>query len=588
MNLFYLLNDRTYGQKTTFASRQFGVDGINREGENCSLRKYCPNFESLIYPNKSIVGRLEMTHKLKKHTGCVNTASWSSCGRYLLTGSDDTHICIWDWENNGTLKSSFGTGHTSNIFCAKFIPFTNNSRIITCARDGLINVFDLEQSESSLLDMQLKERFRQYKCHKESVKKLVTYDDNPHLFLSCSNDGTVRLFDLRESKSSSGKILVNHKKLQFNSLDKSGHLFCIGASDPIVRVYDMRHLPEDNPADSDNDVFAKYCPKSLVPLVDKKNSMFSKGHVTGVAFRSSQILATYSGESVYLFDINTTKQYFKHNVKKSVNESDLLSHNAREHMESPLLSSLENLAGDNDIYGKSEEEKEETAEKVREEKEQKEIKDEKIVQEMEVENHQQNDIHDVKDDNEKDDSYACEYKGHCNMRTVKSVSFFGPHQEYVMSGSDDGNIFIWDKLNGTLINLIKGDKHVVNVLSGHPFDPILATVGIDNSVKIFSPTSPQMNSLQNSATTMQDNLDRLESGPVRPMAIPMALLRRLFQSVHEGTAFAIDSSDDENEEVEVEGIFEDDISGRDSEDDSDENGDWAGGRPHTPDACPMQ
>ncbi|KAL6982282.1 hypothetical protein U1Q18_049347, partial [Sarracenia purpurea var. burkii] len=37
------------------------------------------------------------------------------------------------------------------------------------------------------------------------------------------------------------------------------------------------------------------------------------------------------------------------------------------------------------------------------------------------------------------------YSGHRNSKTVKGVSFFGPHDEYVMSGSDCGHIFIWKK-----------------------------------------------------------------------------------------------------------------------------------------------
>jgi WD repeat-containing protein 42A len=37
------------------------------------------------------------------------------------------------------------------------------------------------------------------------------------------------------------------------------------------------------------------------------------------------------------------------------------------------------------------------------------------------------------------------YEGHRNHHTVKSVIFFGPNTEYVISGSDCGRIFIWRK-----------------------------------------------------------------------------------------------------------------------------------------------
>lgn len=50
------------------------------------------------------------------------------------------------------------------------------------------------------------------------------------------------------------------------------------------------------------------------------------------------------------------------------------------------------------------------------------------------------------------------YSGHCNIRTIKGVSFFGPHDEYVCSGSDDGRIFIWEKKSSKIINILKGDR----------------------------------------------------------------------------------------------------------------------------------
>lgn len=40
------------------------------------------------------------------------------------------------------------------------------------------------------------------------------------------------------------------------------------------------------------------------------------------------------------------------------------------------------------------------------------------------------------------------YHGHYNRRTVKGVNFLGPNDEYVISGSDCGNVFIWDKASG--------------------------------------------------------------------------------------------------------------------------------------------
>lgn len=79
------------------------------------------------------------------------------------------------------------------------------------------------------------------------------------------------------------------------------------------------------------------------------------------------------------------------------------------------------------------------------------------------------------------------YSGHRNAKTVKGVNFFGPDDEYVLSGSDCGHIFIWNKKEAKLVRLMVGDRHVVNQLEAHPHIPFLATCGIEKNVKIWAP-----------------------------------------------------------------------------------------------------
>ncbi|KAM5236126.1 DDB1- and CUL4-associated factor 6 isoform 2-T2 [Ctenodactylus gundi] len=78
------------------------------------------------------------------------------------------------------------------------------------------------------------------------------------------------------------------------------------------------------------------------------------------------------------------------------------------------------------------------------------------------------------------------YRGHRNSRTmIKEASFWGAN--FVMSGSDCGHIFIWDRHTAEHVMLLEADNHVVNCLQPHPFDPILASSGIDYDIKIWSP-----------------------------------------------------------------------------------------------------
>lgn len=87
-----------------------------------------------------------------------------------------------------------------------------------------------------------------------------------------------------------------------------------------------------------------------------------------------------------------------------------------------------------------------------------------------------------------DGTYLHKYSGHCNMKTIKGVNFFGPQSEFVVSGSDCGNIFFWDKESEIIVNWMKGDDAgVVNCLEPHPEFPIMATSGLDHDAKIWVP-----------------------------------------------------------------------------------------------------
>lgn len=70
-------------------------------------------------------------------------------------------------------------------------------------------------------------------------------------------------------------------------------------------------------------------------------------------------------------------------------------------------------------------------------------------------------------------SHTRVYRGHCNVETVKDVNFYGLQDEYVVSGSDAGHVFIWDKKTTQIVNILEGDEDVVNVIQGQSPYPFL-------------------------------------------------------------------------------------------------------------------
>lgn len=61
---------------------------------------------------------------------------------------------------------------------------------------------------------------------------------------------------------------------------------------------------------------------------------------------------------------------------------------------------------------------------------------------------------------------------HGYVVSVKGISFFGPKSEYIVSGSDCGNIYFWDKGTESIVQWMLGDENGVvrtirHITSGH-------------------------------------------------------------------------------------------------------------------------
>ncbi|XP_043474764.1 DDB1- and CUL4-associated factor 8-like isoform X1 [Leptopilina heterotoma] len=132
--------------------------------------------------------------------------------------------------------------------------------------------------------------------------------------------------------------------------------------------------------------------------------------------------------------------------------------------------------------------------------------------------------------------YAHKYQGHRNNATVKGVNFFGPKSEYIVSGSDCGNIFIWDKDTESIVQWMLGDNQgVVNCMESHPSVPVLATSGLDYDVKVWEASGDvtfTMKGLQSCVKlNLKNRADELRDEPdAYDGQMLWILLRRIRQS----------------------------------------------------------
>jgi len=118
------------------------------------------------------------------------------------------------------------------------------------------------------------------------------------------------------------------------------------------------------------------------------------------------------------------------------------------------------------------------------------------------------------------------YHGHLNYRTIKDVAFMGPRSQWVVSGSDDGRLYVWGAESERLVLMQRGDQRAVNCMALHPAACVLATGGIDSEVKIWEPTAEEADDLATAEQVSRDNAEHL-ADPHRSLTIPVELLRAL-------------------------------------------------------------
>ncbi|KAL3504844.1 hypothetical protein ACH5RR_034685 [Cinchona calisaya] len=286
-----------------------------------------PDINHSLQVHSSLLRRLSLERELEGHQGCVNTLAWNSEGSLLVSGSDDTQINIWSYSSRKLLHS-IETGHLTNIFCTKFVPETSNELVVSGAGDAEVRLFNLSRLRGRGLDENVINPSALFQCHTKRVKKLAVEVGNPNVVWSASEDGTLRQHDFREGAScppagschqECRNILLDlrcgakrsltdppKQSLGLKSCDLSitrPHLLLVGGSDAFARLYDRRMLP---PLSSSQKKLppplcvSYFCPMHLSDL----------GHLglqlTHVTFspNSEEVLLSYSGEHVYLMDVN--------------------------------------------------------------------------------------------------------------------------------------------------------------------------------------------------------------------------------------------------------------------------------------------
>ena len=131
------------------------------------------------------------------------------------------------------------------------------------------------------------------------------------------------------------------------------------------------------------------------------------------------------------------------------------------------------------------------------------------------------------------------FVGAANLQTdIKEANFLGANDEVVACGSDDGFCYLFEAATGKLLKVLRADEDVVNCVAPHPTRCTLATSGIEDVVRIWSPDGSALyggnTSDYTTSTDCPDMMEAYASENQREMSRPRVFLGGLPQELLQG------------------------------------------------------
>lgn len=175
------LSDLSTIEKVKVSAASARTIAINRERKEIAVG-YSDNFIRIFG-----LENLQLLYEFEAHKNSVFTLVYTPDHKFLLSGSRDAHLKIWDADGQYSLNQSI----VAHMFAINHIAFSPDANYFaTCSMDKSIKVWDAK--EYKLLKVIDKAR---HAGHGTSVNKLFWFSSSE--LISCSDDRSISIWNLK-------------------------------------------------------------------------------------------------------------------------------------------------------------------------------------------------------------------------------------------------------------------------------------------------------------------------------------------------------------------------------------------------------
>ncbi len=158
------------------------------------------------------------------HKNSVESVSFSPCGQFIVSGSSDRTIKLWDVKTGKEIREF--TGHEFSVisvsfsFCGQFIVSGSSDRTI------------------KLWDVKTGKEIQEFTGHKGSVNS-VSFSSCGQFIVSGSSDRTIKLWDVKTGKAL--QEFTGYKAHVFSvSFSPCGQFIVSGSDDSTIKLWDVK------------------------------------------------------------------------------------------------------------------------------------------------------------------------------------------------------------------------------------------------------------------------------------------------------------------------------------------------------------